>query len=195
MEEPAFTLNNRFFVKPSLGLINDAQTSLETRIEPRLMSLLCLLAENNERLVARPLITKQIWNDYGNADEGLTQAISYLRKVLADESKLLIETVPKKGYVLHAKVLYDEREREEESKYVHGARRGKFMLIGAIVFVLIIAAAFFYKWKQVQKQGNPDVIPATQNSANPDAGRRGGGADTGPDTVTRPQTGADKVKR
>jgi DNA-binding winged helix-turn-helix (wHTH) protein len=183
MEEQSFILNNRFIVKPSLGVIRDAQTGQETRIEPRLMSLLCLLAENNRKLVARPVITKQIWDDYGNADEGLTQAISYLRKVLADDDKTLIETVPKKGYVLHAKVAYDEPDGS--LKYVHGARRGKFILIAAAVFVLVVAVFFILKSRREQKQFNPDIIQPGQNTHAGDTTRENANPDKAPDTVKK----------
>jgi len=193
MEEQSFILNNRFIVKPSLGVIRDAQTGQETRIEPRLMSLLCLLAENNERLVARPVITKQIWDDYGNADEGLTQAISYLRKVLADDEKNLIETVPKKGYVLHAKVVYD-KPADASLKYVHGARRGKFILIAAVVFILIVVAFFIYKSRRERKQFSPDIIPAGQGFHANDTTRENANPDKLPDTLKKVQPDADKVK-
>jgi DNA-binding winged helix-turn-helix (wHTH) protein len=193
MEEQSFILNNRFIVKPSLGLIRDAQTGQETRIEPRLMSLLCLLAENNEKLVARPVITKKIWDDYGSADEGLTQAISYLRKVLADDEKILIETVPKKGYVLHAKLVYD-KPPAEELEYVHGARRGKFMLIAAVVFVLVVTLFFILKSRREQKQFKPDIIPSGQGFHANDTTHEGANPDKVPDTVKRVQPGADKVK-
>jgi len=187
MEEQSFILDNRFIIKPSLGVIRDAQTGQETRIEPRLMSLL-----NHGKLVARPVITKQIWDDYGNADEGLTQAISYLRKVLADDEKALIETVPKKGYVLHAKVVYDGPD--ENLKHVHGARRGKFILIAALVFILVVVAFFIYRSRQAQKQFNPDIIPAAQGIHANDTTRENANPDKLPDTVKKVQPDADKVK-
>lgn len=193
MEEQSFTLNNRFIVKPPLGVIRDAQSGHETRLEPRLMSLLYLLAANNEKVVARPVITKQIWDDYGNADEGLTQAISYLRKVLADDDKTLIETVPKKGYVLHAKVVYDELPAED-LRYVHSARRGKFMLMVAVVFILLAVGFFIFKSRQEQKQHSPDVIPGGGRPAVVDTGRKINNADKRPDTNKAAQPDAEKVK-
>jgi DNA-binding winged helix-turn-helix (wHTH) protein len=193
MEDSFFTLNNRFVIKPALGLIRDIQTGQETRIEPRLMSLLSLLAENNERLVSRPVITKQIWDDYGNADEGLTQAISYLRQVLDDESKLLIETIPKKGYVLHARVFYDDGGKE--LKYVHGENRGKYILIAAVVFILAMAAFLIIRSRQSKPQFTPDIAPAIHKPISPDSTGINGNPNKLPDTTTKAQQGADKVKR
>src|SRR5688572_15893584 len=104
MSIPPFILNTRFKVEPNLSLVNDMEQQKEFRMEPRLMKLLCLLVQNKQELVTRETITKEIWDNYGNPDESLTQAISYLRKVLSDQQKKLIETVPKKGYVFRATV-------------------------------------------------------------------------------------------
>ena len=193
MKEPSFTLNGRFVVKPSFGLIRDDHTGQETRVEPRLMNLLCLLAKHNGQLVARQVITKQIWDDYGNADEGLTQAISYLRKVLNDKDKQLIETVPKNGYVLHARVSYDELQNGPAK--MPGLKRKRYMLAAGVLFILIIVAVFVFKSKQSQKQHNPDMLPATQNPVNPDAVRPGHRTDVLPDSQVKNKSGGDKAHR
>lgn len=96
MIEKPFIINNQFSIFPLLGLIKKNDGQNETRIEPRLMRLLCMLVENKGELVTRTFLTKEVWDNYGNADEGLTQGISYLRKVFNDDKKTLIETVPKK---------------------------------------------------------------------------------------------------
>ena len=76
----------------------------EVRLEPRLMKLLCLLAENPRQVISREKIIETIWQGYGGGDEGLTQAISFLRKLFNDHEKKIIETVPKAGYIFHADV-------------------------------------------------------------------------------------------
>ena len=55
-------------------------------------------------------LIKEVWNDYGGADEALNQAISFIRKVPVDNNKEIIETIPKKGYVLHAVISNVENE-------------------------------------------------------------------------------------
>src|SRR5690348_12789412 len=104
MNTAPFVLNTRFKVEPNLNLINDMEQGKVFRMEPRLMKLLCFLVQNNQKLVTRETITKEIWDNYGNTDESLTQAISYLRKVLSDQEKKMIETISKKGYVFRAAV-------------------------------------------------------------------------------------------
>lgn len=68
------------------------------------MSVLCLLAGQPGQLLSREQLIDEVWAGYGGADEALNQAISYLRKLLHDEAKELIQTIPKKGYRLQAAV-------------------------------------------------------------------------------------------
>jgi DNA-binding winged helix-turn-helix (wHTH) protein len=134
MNAKSFVLFHRFMVEPSFNLVKDQETGIETRLEPRLVKLLCLLHEQQGDLVSREQITKTIWDDYGNADEGLTQAISYLRKILGDESKTLIETIPKKGYRM-----------KKSGKKISVAPRPDFrkVLIWFVVIVAILAVGWF----------------------------------------------------
>ena len=87
MEHESFYINNRFFTDPATNIVKEIKGANETRLEPRLMLLLCLLTQNEGKVVSREFLIKEIWNDYGGADEGLTQAISFLRKVIGDQKK------------------------------------------------------------------------------------------------------------
>jgi len=195
MNEIPFTLNARFYIDPSLGLVDDREAQKSTRIEPRLMNLLCLLVAHKETLVSRAVITKEIWDDYGNADEGLTQAISYLRKVLADDSKALIETVPKKGYILHGAVssIQAEGADVEELKYVPGANRQRNLLIAGLVFILALAALIVFTLRS-QKPAGADVVQPGLRPASADSARNSFNPDVMPDTSKKVQRDADKVK-
>jgi DNA-binding winged helix-turn-helix (wHTH) protein len=97
-------INKRFAVDSARGEVTDRETGAVSRLEPRLMKLLCLLAENRGKLVSRQVIIKDLWDDYPGGDDGLTQAISGLRHLLHDDQKQLIETMPKKGYYFNGRV-------------------------------------------------------------------------------------------
>ena len=94
-------INGRFEVDRLRGELTDRQTGRLNRVEPRLIKLLCLFAEHPEKPVSREMIVKEIWNNYPGGDEGLNQAISVLRKLLSDNEKRIIETLPKIGYCFH----------------------------------------------------------------------------------------------
>ncbi|OZI05512.1 hypothetical protein BWI93_25135 [Siphonobacter sp. BAB-5385] len=104
MTTERFILNGKYLVDPTRHVVKDLTQEEEVRLETRVMTLLCILAEHADQLVTREMLVKTIWNDYGGADEALTQSVSHLRKVLQDTSRTIIETIPKKGYVLHASV-------------------------------------------------------------------------------------------
>lgn len=104
MKEGLFQINDRFWVDRSKNEVRDKENGQETRLEPRLMKLLCLLADRCGEVVTREHIIKEIWDDYPGANEGLNQAISFLRKQLADDNKTIIKTLPKEGYSFHASI-------------------------------------------------------------------------------------------
>lgn len=73
----------------------------ETRLEPRVMDVLCQLAESAGQVVLR----EDMLDEHGS-DEGLTRAISILRKAyknVGNDDKF-IETIPKRGYRLVVEV-------------------------------------------------------------------------------------------
>jgi DNA-binding winged helix-turn-helix (wHTH) protein len=143
MEHESFYINNRFFTNPATNIIKEIKGTNETRLEPRLMLLLCILSKNEGKVVSREFLIKEIWNDYGGADEGLTQAISFLRKVIGDQNKEIIETVPKKGYILHA--IISKNINEEEIKMEKMKRPFYKYLIATVVLVVLVSSYFTLK--------------------------------------------------
>jgi hypothetical protein len=102
------------------------------------MKLLALLAENEGKVVTREHLKKAIWNDYGGADDGLTQGISFLRKALEDSGKVTIVTIPKNGYALMASVT-----RHPASKPIQRKAFVSFKLWAAGAILGMVVIAFF----------------------------------------------------
>lgn len=116
METKELVIDNRFRIQADTHLLTDLSSHATTRLEPRLMKLLFLLATHPGQLVSREQIIRDIWNDYGGGEDGLTQAISFLRKMLDDVAKDRIRTIPKKGYLLNAAVMPAGKAAETEEK-------------------------------------------------------------------------------
>ncbi|WP_100612083.1 winged helix-turn-helix domain-containing protein [Confluentibacter lentus] len=134
-------ITERFVFNPNRSLLIDTTTTNEIKLEPRLGNLLSLLCDNRGKLVTREDIIDKIWNNYGGAEDGLNQAISYLRKVLLDKDKKIIETIPKKGYVLNMLVLKDQETRHKQ----HQSIFKKLGIKGyAAIFVSIILAGVIF---------------------------------------------------
>jgi DNA-binding winged helix-turn-helix (wHTH) protein len=171
MESDLFILDERFIIEPARGLVTDNQAASVTRIEPRVMSLLCLLVQHSGQMVARETITREIWEDYGNADEGLTQAISYLRRVLKDDAKTGIGTVPKKGYILHMAVRRCEPgEGARETSGVRRGVRGSLLWITALMFLIVLFFFIYRKLHSADTIGSP--TPASVSADRiPDSAR------------------------
>ncbi|HEX3383940.1 MAG TPA: winged helix-turn-helix domain-containing protein [Mucilaginibacter sp.] len=124
-------INGRFDVDSLRNEVTDKQTGRLSRIEPRLMKLLCLLIEHQGKPVSRKTIIKEIWNDYPGGDEGLNQAISVLRKLLDDNQKKIIETLPKTGYCFHGTT--GPVPKRKPLKIIYVAAALSLMLIIALV--------------------------------------------------------------
>src|SRR5688572_1742647 len=92
-------------VDPETGLLTSAAG--QRRLTPKLMDLLVALAQRAGHVVTRDELLREIWGARGAvSDEPLTRAIAELRKTLGDDraGPGYIETIPKRGYRVIAKV-------------------------------------------------------------------------------------------
>ncbi|MFT5655357.1 MAG: TolB-like protein, partial [Arenicella sp.] len=87
-------------VAPGRNTITGSTQS--AHIEPKIMDVLCLLAQTSGEVVSRNELLNQVWSIESGADECLTRAISLLRKKLkvCGNNSIAIETIPKRGYRL-----------------------------------------------------------------------------------------------
>src|SRR5687767_9796681 len=87
-------------IVPELNEVRRGQKS--TRIEPKAMALLVLLAQRPFELVTREEILAAVWSGVFVGDAVLTNAISIIRRALGDSpvSPTFVQTVHKRGYRL-----------------------------------------------------------------------------------------------
>lgn len=135
-----FIINGRFLVDPTTNLLIDHEDGSANRLEDRLVQVLCILTAASGRTVLREDLVKEVWQNYGGGDEGLTQAISALRKALKDKDKMIIQTVPKKGYLYAGTTT-------TMSQMFSGPKRGKKTLvitmgIAALVLLFFLILPF-----------------------------------------------------
>lgn len=144
MDDKQFILQQRFIIRPSTNAITDTLLQKEVKVEPRLIKLLCVLAKHQGQLVKREQLISEIWNDYGGGEAGLNHGISTLRKLLQDTSKNLIETIPTKGYILHAGV----EEPQTISQQVFPApKRFPVRSVVSASLLLLAAITFYFLWQ------------------------------------------------
>jgi TolB-like protein len=69
-------------------------------LRPKSFEVLCLLAQNAERVVTRDELAATVWRGRVATDESIAQCISDIRRALGDTEQRLLQTVPRRGYVL-----------------------------------------------------------------------------------------------
>lgn len=94
-------------VKPALNAI--ARADGHIRLEPRVMSVLVLLATRAGEVLGKEEIFSAVWDGAAVSDDALVRCIAAIRKALGDDPRAprIIETISKKGYRLVAPVQWD----------------------------------------------------------------------------------------
>ena len=127
------------------------------RLEPKVMDLLFLLAGEPGRAFSKDEIMEALWPNVIVGDDTLARAVSRLRKALADYPKTpaYIETLPKRGYRLIAKVGAEEDGAPERPQ-----RWSIWPIALAAGFAaLVIAATAYTLWPT--QTGPADTTTAT----------------------------------
>ena len=94
-------------VDPNAGIVAGPGGS-ET-LDPKVMSVLVVLAQNAGQVVRREDLLSLLWPNAAVTDDALSQCIYKLRKQLAraggnDKIKEVIESLPKRGYRLRGEI-------------------------------------------------------------------------------------------
>ena len=109
-----------WLVQPTLNLV--ARGSVIKRLEPKAMQVLVCLAEHPGEVVNKDAFMNSVWPDTFVSEQVLTNAIWQIRQAFGEKNKEYIQTIPKGGYRLNAKVLPNWAEFEA------GYARGLFQL-------------------------------------------------------------------
>lgn len=73
-----------------------------TALRPQSFAVLRLLIDRTGQLVTKDELQKAVWPGVIVTDDSLVQCIGEIRKALGDETRALVETVPRRGYRLSA---------------------------------------------------------------------------------------------
>ncbi|MFQ5564212.1 MAG: winged helix-turn-helix domain-containing protein, partial [Parvularculaceae bacterium] len=141
----------------------------QSHLEPKVMDVLCALAARPGEVVSRQELIDKVWGVEFGGDEGLTRAISILRKVFDDapgESQI-IETVPKRGYRLVARVRFEpqdagavDADNAAAGKTAAVARRAARFAAGGAVLAAAILAFFAWRFAGADLALKSDRAPA-----------------------------------
>ncbi|MGQ0383900.1 MAG: winged helix-turn-helix domain-containing protein [Gammaproteobacteria bacterium] len=81
-----------------------SRAGVEVHLRPQSFDVLCFLAANAGRLVARNEIFAAVWGGTVVTDDSLTQCLIDIRRAIGDGSREVIRTVPRRGYVFELPV-------------------------------------------------------------------------------------------
>lgn len=129
------------------------------RLEPKVMDLLFLLGGEPGRAFTKDEIMEALWPNVIVGDDTLARAVSRLRKALADDPKTpaYIETLPKRGYRLIAKVGADDGEATAAPRARPAQRLPAALATG--LAAIVIAAVGYAFWPA--QTGPADTTTAT----------------------------------
>lgn len=159
-----------FLIEPQLNTITrDDQT---TRLEPKVMQVLQRLSNNAGEVVSKEQLMRAVWTDTIVTDDVLTRAVSELRKAFHDDRKepRYIQTIPKGGYRLIARVSFDGVEPQPSSEPAQfrlgNPKRWTWpMRVSSLVVILLISSsvAWMYVSRKAIKATHPTlrVVPFT----------------------------------
>jgi Tol biopolymer transport system component/DNA-binding winged helix-turn-helix (wHTH) protein len=142
-------------VPPSLNTISS--NGKTCRLEPKMLEVLVYLAEHPREVVPKEQLMNAVWPDTFVTDDVLTRCISELRKAFGDDAKEphVIETIPRRGYRLLAKV-----------SPITTRRRRTAVVVGlTLLTVLVLAVAFVLLRKPPEPPKLVRTTPLTRSRA------------------------------
>ncbi|PKI16808.1 winged helix-turn-helix domain-containing protein [Colwellia sp. 12G3] len=153
--------------------------SREKRVEPKVMSLLILLASKNGEVVTRGEILAALWPNIVVGDEVISQLIYSLRNALNDDAKnpKYIETIPKKGYrfIAEVKVTDDATESgvdsNESTDILHKKSQitltKKLLVSSCLLLISVVVCTWLLSNIILQKKVNnfkiKNILPITHD--------------------------------
>ena len=148
-----FRVGEDWLVRPRLNRVEGRGRVVQ--LQPKIMGVLCVLAERPGELVTRERLFETVWKDTHVTEHVLARSISELRRAFGDTPKRpqVIETIPKSGYRLAARVSAP-RDADPTPAPPHAASRtagsstrlraGALSLSLAVGLALLVCYLLFY---------------------------------------------------
>ncbi len=125
-----------WLVEPASGSLSRDDEVIH--LAPKVMELLLFLVSNQGEVVSKEQLMSAVWPDTFVAETALTRSISELRHSLDDNSShpVYIETIPKRGYRLLAKV--EEYQETKKKSWVFPVLIGTALVVVAGLLLVFV---------------------------------------------------------
>ena len=129
------------------------------RLEPRAAKALQMLCEAGGDVVSQEQLIDGVWQGRALSENSVAVVIGQLRKALDDDARepKLIETIPKRGYRLHATAA--------AAAEAPARRRNSALIAIAALVLALLAGAWIITRQAAPSIGMSDVANATGNAA------------------------------
>jgi DNA-binding winged helix-turn-helix (wHTH) protein len=133
-------------VEPRSGLVTGPGG--REKLDPKVMDVLVLMADYAGQVVLRDDLLDRLWPHVVVTDDALTRCIYVLRRQFRlaggdDRYRMLIETVPKRGYRLNAEVRPAAAPQAARAAVAAGRHRSLWIAIGSAAALAVIAAGLY----------------------------------------------------
>lgn len=106
--------------EPASGMLTMGGRAASLR--PRTASVLRCLLDHAGQLVTKDHLLKEVWADLVVTENSLAQCVKEIRRELGDSNETLLKTVPRRGYLIEAKV-------ERAGEPAPAARRSRSIIV------------------------------------------------------------------
>jgi DNA-binding winged helix-turn-helix (wHTH) protein/Tol biopolymer transport system component len=159
------------------GTISDSQSTLT--LEPKVMQVLAILAENAGEIISQEAIFEQVWPNSIFSPSSIQRCIAVLRKAMNDDAKAqnVIKTHPKRGYCLLLNVEKvqasedqqlntESAEQKQTTKHKVGWRVSTIGLFGLLLLLYSYLSPLFMNEQGVSPAINVTLSPLSASEQN-----------------------------
>lgn len=160
---------DRFTLETARGVLLGPDGEIPLR--PKSYQVLLYLVTHHGRLVGRNELLNAVWCRTAITDDSLTQCLVEIRRALGDESRKMVRTVPRRGYLFDVPLAPELRgggEPESRDAAPPGAvARPPYLRPTAAAAVAVLAVAL--AWLGLGREGTPpppEPVPASPPATN-----------------------------
>lgn len=136
------------------GALSNADGDIYLR--PKSFSVLCYLVQHHGVLVSREDLLEAVWHNAQVGDDSIAQCIVEIRRVIGDDGRTMIRTVPRRGFVFEPAVIESafEADKPANGDWIRNWR--PLFVATGVAAIVAIALAFWIDSRNMTDQG-PDT--------------------------------------
>lgn len=130
----------------------------DINLRPQSFEVLSFLATHSGKLVSKGELLSAVWHGVPVTDDSLTQCIVEIRKAIGDDTRTIVRTVPKRGYIfdLPESIATDLTDSRQIRAEIPRSKFRQSWLPVSVVIVILIAVFAVLQW-QSPEETNPIV--------------------------------------